>query len=109
MESFEHYWTNISEAICPEMLIFGKSAFCSFRMSRKIAIFRKFNFYEVTLQDSMREIYCSRPLAIDSVHVKWNISTFLSRGNSRYCGYPWDAFGIPSGQSVTVLASSVNP
>ena len=50
MELFEHYWTNISEAICPEMLIFGKYAFCSFRMSRKIAIFHKFNFYEVTLR-----------------------------------------------------------
>lgn len=60
MESFEPYWTNISEAICPEMPIFGKYAFCSVRMSRKIAIFHKFNFYEVTLQDSMREIYCSR-------------------------------------------------
>ena len=42
-------------------------------------------------------------------HVKCSVSTFLLRGNSRYCGYPWDTFGIPSGQSVTVLASSVNP
>ena len=77
------------------MLIFVKYGFCSFRMSRKIAIFLKFSFYEVTLQDSMIKIYCSRPLAIDSAHVKCNVSTFLLRGNSRYCGYPWTPSGYP--------------
>ena len=108
MESFDHYWTNISEAICPEMLIFVKYGFCSFRMSRKIAIFLKFSFYEVTLQDSMIKIYCSRPLATDSAHVKCNVSTFTKR-QLPILWIPLDTFGIPSGLSVTVLASTVNP
>ena len=28
MESSEYNWANISETICPEMLVFGKEASC---------------------------------------------------------------------------------
>ena len=74
MESSERNWANISETICPTMLVFGKQA-----SSRRIPQFHKFNFYDVITLVPYKELKSEdfsrrhhRQSAVEKVHCAWH-------------------------------------